>query len=84
MTAPDDTIAISKFKATCLGVLERVRRTGRRVVVTRFGEPIAEVVPPTRPARKPDWLGAMQGRGSIRDDLVPPAGTPEDWEVLGG
>jgi hypothetical protein len=30
-------IAISKFKATCLAVLEDVRRTGAPVRVTRFG-----------------------------------------------
>src|ERR1035437_9960486 len=39
-------IAISRFKATCLAVLEDVRRTRRPVRVTRFGKPVAEVVPP--------------------------------------
>src|SRR6476620_6200719 len=39
-------IAISKFKATCLAVLEDVRRTGAPVTVTRFGRPVAEIVPP--------------------------------------
>jgi prevent-host-death family protein len=36
-----DEIAISKFKATCLAVLERVRKTHRPIRVTRFGEPVA-------------------------------------------
>ncbi len=36
MSIERETMAISKFKATCLAVLERVRRTGRPVVVTRF------------------------------------------------
>ena len=81
--APHETISISKFKATCLAVLERVRVTGKRVVVTRFGEPVAEVVPPTPPAREPDWLGAMEGRGAIRGDLIAPAAEPEEWEALG-
>jgi len=82
MPAPKDTIPISKFKATCLGVLERVRRTGKRVVVTRYGEPIAEVVPPTPAAREPDWLGSMRNRGSIRGDLVLPVVSDDDWEAL--
>jgi prevent-host-death family protein len=47
-----DEIAISKFKATCLAVLERVRETGRSVRVTKFGKPIAEVVPPKKHGRK--------------------------------
>ena len=41
-----EEIAISKFKATCLAVLERVRKTGKPVVVTRFGQPIAQISPP--------------------------------------
>lgn len=83
MTNPKDTIPISKFKATCLGVLERVRRTGKRVVVTRYGEPIAEVIPPSPAAREPDWLGSMRDRGRIQEDLVPPVASPEEWEALG-
>ncbi len=47
-----EEIAISKFKATCLAVLERVRKTGKPVLVTRFGEPVAELVPP-HASRKP-------------------------------
>ncbi|HUP50883.1 MAG TPA: type II toxin-antitoxin system prevent-host-death family antitoxin [Longimicrobiales bacterium] len=83
MTTPDETIPISKFKATCLGVLERVRRTGRRVVVTRYGEAIAEVVPPRPAAREPDWLGSMRGRGRVEGDLVPPVVSPDEWEASG-
>ena len=41
-----EEMAISKFKATCLAVLERVRKTGEPVLITRFGHPIAEVVAP--------------------------------------
>ena len=44
---PMEKIAISKFKATCLAVLETVRKTGKPVLVTRFGEPVAEI----------DWPG---------------------------
>ena len=79
----DETIAISKFKATCLAVLERVRVTGKRVVVTRFGEPIAEVIPPTPPAREPEWLGSMRERGTIRGDLIEPVAGSGEWEALG-
>ena len=53
-------MAISKFKATCLAVLQRVKRTGKPVVVTRFGKPIAEVVPPSGRAKARDWIGSFQ------------------------
>ncbi len=82
MSIERETMAISKFKATCLAVLERVRRTGRPVVVTRFGEPIAEVVPPTQPAAA-DWLGSESGRVRIVGDTIAPASDEGDWEVLG-
>ncbi len=78
-----ETMAISRFKATCLAVLERVRRTGRPVVVTRFGEPIAEVVPPRQPAAGADWLGSESGRVRIVGDIITPAADEGDWEVLG-
>ena len=36
-----EEMAISRFKATCLAVLERVRKTRKPVRVTRFGVPVA-------------------------------------------
>lgn len=75
-----DEIKISEFKATCLAVLSRVGETGRPVLVTRLGKPVAQIVPPPRSAA--DWLGAMRDRGTIKGDLVEPIGSLEDWEVL--
>lgn len=77
-----DTIAISRFKATCLAVLERVRRTGEPVLVTRFGQPVAEVVPPPAPLRPARWLGSMKDRGEILGDIVSPASSADEWDVL--
>ena len=31
-----EEIAIEKFKATCLAVLEKVKKTGQPILVTRF------------------------------------------------
>lgn len=77
-----DTIAISKFKATCLAVLQKVKRTGRPVLVTRFGKPIASIVPPPVPSRRRDWLGALAGTVTIVGDIVSPASDEDEWEVL--
>lgn len=77
-----ETIAISKFKATCLAVLERVRRTGEPVLVTRYGEPVAEVSPPPTPARPKNWLGSLRDRGEILGDIVSPATSEDEWDVL--
>jgi prevent-host-death family protein len=79
---PMEEMAISKFKATCLAVLERVRKTHKPILITRFGEPVAEVVPASpRPARKPQ-LGAMVGTARIVGDIVSPATDESDWEAL--
>lgn len=75
-------IAISKFKATCLGVLERVRRTGKPVLVTKFGDPVAQVVPPPPAPRPKRWLGDLAGTGRILGDIIAPASDEQDWEAL--
>jgi antitoxin (DNA-binding transcriptional repressor) of toxin-antitoxin stability system len=51
-------IAISKFKATCLAVLEQVRLTGKPVSITRRGQVVAEINPPAAPEgeRKLGWF----------------------------
>ena len=77
-------LAISKFKATCLAVLEEVRKTGTPVLITRFGKPVAEIVPPTPPRRPDDWLGSMASSGRIVGDIVSPAAEEDDWEALRG
>jgi antitoxin (DNA-binding transcriptional repressor) of toxin-antitoxin stability system len=76
-------IAISKFKATCLAVLEKVRKTGEPVLITRFGQPIAEISAPGHglsPVRK---LGAMIGTMQIVGDIVGPVSDESDWEAAG-
>ena len=73
---------VSKFKATCLAVLQRVKRTGRPVLITRLGEPVAEVAPLPRQAPRSDWLGAMAGRGKIVSDVIRPAADAKAWSAL--
>lgn len=72
-------IAISKFKATCLAELENVRRTGKPLLITKFGKPVAEVVPPKKADRK-SWIGSMAGTGEIVGDIVGPIGAFDNWE----
>jgi prevent-host-death family protein len=77
-----DEIAVSKFKATCLAALERVRRTGRPLRVTRFGRPLADVVPAEIPADAGAWLGAMAGRGQTSGDILAPIAGESEWDAL--
>jgi prevent-host-death family protein len=77
-------VAISEFKAKCLGMIEEVRKTRKPIRVTRFGKPVAEVVPTTleKPARRP--LGCMAGTVEILGDIVGPTGSLDDWEAWRG
>ncbi|MGH9742792.1 MAG: type II toxin-antitoxin system Phd/YefM family antitoxin [Candidatus Acidiferrum sp.] len=78
-----EEIAISKFKATCLAVLEEVRKTGKPILVTRFGHPVAEINPPgdTKPFIR---LGGGMGSVKILGDIVGPIGDESDWEAAQG
>ncbi|MGI8746529.1 MAG: type II toxin-antitoxin system Phd/YefM family antitoxin [Bryobacteraceae bacterium] len=71
-------IAISKFKATCLAVLDDVRKTGTPIRVTRFGKPMADIVPP-QPGDKKRRLGSMRDSAEICGDIVGPIGAFDDW-----
>jgi len=75
-------IPISKFKATCLAVLERVRTTNQPIRVTRFGKPIADIMPPANVEKPRRRFGT--GRGVILGDIVGPAVDLSDWEAENG
>lgn len=74
-------IAISEFKAKCLGILEEVRKTRRPIRVTRFGKAVAEVVPPSPEKPAGRRLGSMAGTAKILGDIVSPTGSWDDWEA---
>jgi antitoxin (DNA-binding transcriptional repressor) of toxin-antitoxin stability system len=75
-----EEIAISKFKATCLAVLERVRKTGQPIRVTRFGQAVAEINPPGG-AKRTIRMGGGIGSMEILGDIVGPTGDESDWEA---
>ncbi len=77
-----EEIAISKFKSTCGSVIEQVRTTRKPVRITRFGKPVAELVPTSPPPRRPNWMGCMKGSGQILGDIISPATDPEEWYAL--
>jgi len=74
-----ETISISKFKATCLAELEKVRKTGEPLLITKRGVPIAQVAPP--PPAKNKGFGCMKEFSREIGDIVGPV-EEEDWESL--
>ena len=74
-------IAISVFKAKCLGILEEVRKTRKPIRVTRFGKPVAEVVPPSPEKATARRLGCMIGTGRILGDIVGSISDESEWDA---
>jgi len=77
-----DEVTISKFKASCLALLAKVKRTGQPLLVTRRGELIAQIVPPPPPKRPQSWLGSLSTTGKITGDIVSPAVPESEWDAL--
>ena len=77
-----EEVSISEFKAKCLALLEQVRKTKKPLRVTRFGQPVAEVVPPSPVAGGPEWLGSMATVTHISGDIVSPVVDEDDLEAL--
>jgi len=77
-----ETIPISKFKATCLAILDKVKRSGETIIVTRKGEPIAQIAPLSSPNRPQSWLGCFSATGTIVGDIVSPVEDASEWEAL--
>ena len=65
-------VAISEFKAKCLALLDQVRKTKKPIRVTRFGKPVADVVPPAPVVGPADWLGSLADTMEILGDIVSP------------
>ena len=77
-----EEISISEFKAKCLAILEQVRKTKKPIRITKFGKPVAEVVPPSPAKQRGDWMGSMVGKMEIVGDIVSPVIDLDDIEAL--
>lgn len=72
-----ESMTVTKFKATFLSILDDVQKQKKRVVITKRGKPIAEVVPYLKTERKISLKDTVTHIG----DIVSPV-AEEDWEVL--
>jgi len=79
---PIREIAISKFKARCLSLLEEVSKTRTPLRVTRRGKAIADVIPTSSEAEERSWIGSMSGSIDIVGDIVSPVIDIEAIEAL--
>ena len=71
------SLPVSKFKATCLAVLEEVSTKKKRVLITKRGKPIAEVVPVGRSKKRIPLKDTVTFLG----DIVSPV-AEDEWEAV--
>jgi len=71
-----ETLSVSKFKATCLSVIEQVRTKKKRVRITKRGVPIAEIVPVDTKAK----VVPLKATVTFIGDIVSPV-AEDDWEA---
>ncbi len=70
-------ITVTQFKATCLGVIDKVQREKSRITITHHGKPAAELIPIF--ASSPGKLfGRSKESAVILGDLL---NTGEHWDV---
>ncbi len=72
------TIPAGQFKATCLHVMEQVRRTRHPVTITKRGKAMATLVPADDSEHRP-LFGMLKGSIVICGDIVAPVG--ETWDA---
>lgn len=69
------SVAVSKFKAECLSLLQEVAATGEELVVTKRGAPIARVLPFEEP---PTLRGSVTYLVSDEELIAP---IDEEWDA---
>ena len=71
-------IKASEFKVKCLAIIDEVERTGRAVVITKKGKPVATLVP--HRASRPKVLGLLRDRLFITGDIISPIDV--EWDAI--
>jgi prevent-host-death family protein len=74
------SIPAAVFKAECLKLMDEVARTGRSIVITKHGRPVAQLVPV--PGVQKSLFGYMKNTFKITGDVVGPA--DERWSAVSG
>ena len=71
-------IKASEFKAKCLALMDEVERTGKPLIITKKGKPVAELVP-HKTKKKPELLGLLKDSLFITGDIISPVDV--DWNL---
>ena len=68
-----DLVSVSEFKAQALGILDDISKTGRTLIVTKHGKPLAKILPFRDQSQRP-VPGELAGTVLYEGDIVSPLG----------
>ena len=71
------TMSATEFRAKCLGLIDEVAETGREIVITKRGRPVARLVPFRRRRGAP--FGLYREEIRIHGDIGAPIDV--EWEA---
>lgn len=71
------TMAAGNFKTNCLAVMDEVQARKEPVVITKYGKPVAKLVPADE--INDDIYNFLGGKGTIVGDIVAPVIPLEEW-----
>ena len=74
-----ETMPAGEFKAKCLAIMDRVAETGGQVIITKYGHPVAALVPCPPPVELPELWGSCRGEITVASNLTDPTGGEADW-----
>jgi len=77
-----ETISVSEFKATCLKVIDQVKKTGLSIVVTKRGVPYALLSKPPELQKQDTWIGKYEDVIKITGDIIAPATDETEWNAM--
>ena len=75
------TMAAGSFRAQCLAVMDEVQAKRETVVITKYGKPVAKLVPADKDMDK--IYNFLRGKGAITGDVISSAiPRARDWGSL--
>lgn len=76
------TITLGDFQQHCSTILQKISQTHQSIFISQQGKLLAQVIP-ISPDASADWLGCMDGTGTITGDILAPTHDQlVAWEVL--
>jgi prevent-host-death family protein len=71
------TIPAGEFKAKCLALLDDVAQTNEKIIITKYGKPVAQVVP--LDIIPEDKNNPLKNSILFENDIISPSG--ENWDA---